>query len=180
MEIKKTSIEGLFIINPEVFSDKRGYFYESFNLRKFNHHFPGINFVQDNFSKSTEGVLRGMHYQKRNPQGKLVQVTLGSVFDVVVDLREGSSSFGGWYGVELSDENKKQFWIPPGFAHGFQVLTKEVHFQYKCTEFYYPKDEHSLLWSDTSVGIEWHDMDKIISKKDQRGKALKETEPLKT
>jgi dTDP-4-dehydrorhamnose 3,5-epimerase len=179
MKVRETPILDLFVIEPILFEDKRGFFYESFNKKKFNKHFKNITFVQDNFSKSKKGVLRGLHYQRNRPQGKLVMVTFGRVFDVAVDLRYSSKTFGKWYGIELSDENKKQFWIPKGFAHGFQVLTDEVHFQYKCTDFYDPSDDHSLLWSDNTLNINWREIDKIVSEKDKNGSLLKDTQPIK-
>lgn len=178
MKIIETPIKDLMVIEPRIFEDDRGYFFESFNSKTFNSFFEGISFVQDNFSMSTKGVLRGMHYQRNNPQGKLVQVTFGSVFDVAVDLRENSKTYGGWYGLELNDINKKQFWVPEGFAHGFQVLSDKAHFQYKCTNFYYPEDDNSLLWSDEDLDIKWKNLDKIISQKDKDGKKLIETLPI--
>ena len=178
MNLFKTSISDLYVLQPNVFEDERGYFYESFNKKIFENFFKNITFVQDNFSKSKKGVLRGLHYQRDNPQGKLVQVTFGKLFDIAVDLRHNSETFGKWYGIELSQENKKQFWIPKGFAHGFQVLSEEAHFQYKCTDYYNSEDDYSLLWSDKSLNIEWKNLDKIVSKKDERGIQLKDTKPI--
>tara|TARA_A100001011_G_scaffold399288_1_gene507245 strand:- start:1219 stop:1761 length:543 start_codon:yes stop_codon:yes gene_type:complete len=179
MKIEKTSIKDLYIIEPEIFFDSRGYFFESFNSKSYNEILDGVNFVQDNFSKSTKGVLRGLHFQRNNPQGKLVQVTKGLVFDVAIDLRFNSKTFGQWHGVELSEENKKQFWIPEGFAHGFQVLSNEAHFQYKCTNFYDPHDDNTLLWSDPSLDIKWKNQKKILSDKDKNGCLLNSIAPIK-
>ena len=160
MNFIKSKIEGVYIIEPKVFGDQRGYFFESFSYRDFC---KGIGkregevppFVQDNQSMSTKGVLRGLHFQKEFPQGKLVRVIKGTVFDVAVDLRQGSATYGKWFGVELSEENKKQFYIPKGFAHGFLVLSDVAEFCYKCTDFYHPGDEGGLAWNDPAIGITW-------------------------
>lgn len=156
-KIKVTAcpIEGLVVIEPTVFGDHRGYFMETYNEQDMIEAGLNMTFVQDNQSMSVKGVLRGLHYQKEHPQGKLVRVIKGSVFDVAVDLREGSSTFSKWYGVELTAENKKQFYIPEGFAHGFLVLSEEAEFCYKCTDFYHPEDEGGLAWNDPEIGIEW-------------------------
>lgn len=148
-------IEGLCVIIPEVFQDDRGYFMESYNQRDLEEAGIHIQFVQDNQSMSKKAVLRGLHFQKNFPQSKLVRVIKGSVFDVAVDLREKSSTFGKWYGIELSAENKKQFLIPRGFAHGFLVLSEEAEFCYKCDDFYHPNDEGGLAWNDPTLGIKW-------------------------
>lgn len=148
-------IEGLCVITPAVHGDARGYFMETYSQRDMEENGLNINFVQDNQSMSTKGVLRGLHFQKNFPQTKLVRVIKGSVFDVAVDLRSGSSTFGNWYGVTLSDENKKQFYIPEGFAHGFLVLSDVAEFCYKCTDFYHPGDEGGLAWNDPDIGIVW-------------------------
>ncbi len=148
-------IEGLYIIEPQVFGDDRGYFMETYNLQEFEAAGLATAFVQDNQSKSRRGVLRGLHFQKKHPQGKLVRVLSGEVFDVAVDLRKGSVTFGQWQGVILSGENKKQFYVPEGFAHGFLVLSGEAIFAYKCTDFYHPEDEGGILWNDPEIGIEW-------------------------
>ena len=155
IKVTKTPIEGLVIIEPKVFGDNRGYFMETYNQTDMAN--AGINavFVQDNQSMSTKGVLRGLHFQKNFPQGKLVRVIKGKVFDVAVDLRKNSDTYGKWYGVELSDENKKQFFVPAGFAHGFLVLSDTAEFCYKCTDFYHPEDEGGLAWNDPEIGIEW-------------------------
>ena len=148
-------IEGLCIIQPKVHGDARGYFMETYNQNDMKEAGLDMVFVQDNQSCSTKGVLRGLHFQKQFPQGKLVRVISGCVYDVAVDLREGSSTYGKWYGVELSDENKKQFYIPEGFAHGFLVLSDHAEFCYKCTDYYHPEDEGGLLWNDPTIGIAW-------------------------
>ena len=148
-------IEGLCIIEPAVYGDARGYFTETYNKQDMENAGLHMSFVQDNQSSSTKGVLRGLHFQKEFPQGKLVRVIKGHVFDVAVDLRKDSETYGKWYGVELTEENKKQFYIPEGFAHGFLVLSELAEFCYKCTDFYHPGDEGGLAWNDPSIGIEW-------------------------
>jgi dTDP-4-dehydrorhamnose 3,5-epimerase len=154
--VTPTAIPEVLILEPEVFGDDRGFFFESFNQRDFQT-ITGLDaqFVQDNHSKSSKAVLRGLHYQIQHPQGKLVRVTQGSVFDVAVDLRQSSKNFGKWVGVELSGENKKQLWVPPGFAHGFVVTSDIAEFLYKTTDYWYPEHERSLIWCDLSVGIQW-------------------------
>ena len=156
-KIKVTScpIDGLFIIEPTVFGDTRGYFSETWNQKDMAEAGLDMEFVQDNQSGSTKGVLRGLHFQKQHPQGKLVRVINGSVFDVAVDLRKGSSTYGQWYGIELTSENHKQFYISKGFAHGFLVLSDFAEFCYKCTDFYRPDDEGGLAWNDPKIGITW-------------------------
>ena len=171
-------IEGLYVIEPTVFKDERGYFVETYNQNDMKEAGLDMVFVQDNQSMSTRGVLRGLHFQKQFPQGKLVRVVNGEVFDVAVDLREGSKTYGKWFGVELSAENMKQFYIPEGFAHGFLVLSDEAEFCYKCTDFYHPGDEGGLAWNDPEIGVEWpleEGVDLIISEKDQKWKGLKDT-----
>ena len=155
IKVTKTPIEGLYVIEPTVYGDDRGYFVETYNQQDMKDAGLDMEFVQDNQSKSKKGVLRGLHFQKEYPQGKLVRVTKGRVFDVAVDLREGSETYGQWYGIELSDENFKQFYISEGFAHGFLVLSEEAVFQYKVTDFYHPGDEGGLAWNDPEIGIEW-------------------------
>lgn len=171
-------IEGLYVIEPTVFKDERGYFVETYNQNDMKEAGLDMVFVQDNQSMSTRGVLRGLHFQKQFPQGKLVRVVRGKVFDVAVDLRSDSKTYGEWFGVELSAENMKQFYIPEGFAHGFLVLSDEAEFCYKCTDFYHPGDEGGLAWNDPEIGVEWpleEGVDLIISEKDQKWKGLKDT-----
>lgn len=155
IKVTPCEIEGLYIIEPSVFGDERGYFMETYNQKDFEEAGLNMVFVQDNQSMSVKGVLRGLHYQKQFPQGKLVRVVRGTVFDVAVDLRSNSKTYGKWFGVELSAENKKQFYIPEGFAHGFLVLSDEAEFCYKCTDFYHPGDEGGLAWNDPKIGIQW-------------------------
>ena len=171
-------IEGLYVIEPTVFKDERGYFVETYNQNDMKEAGLDMVFVQDNQSMSTRGVLRGLHFQKQFPQGKLVRVVRGKVFDVAVDLTSDSKTYGKWFGVELSAENMKQFYIPEGFAHGFLVLSDEAEFCYKCTDFYHPGDEGGLAWNDPEIGVEWpleEGVDLIISEKDQKWKGLKDT-----
>lgn len=155
IKVTRCEIEGLCVIEPTVFGDERGYFMETYNQNDFREEGLDMVFVQDNQSMSTKGVLRGLHFQKQYPQGKLVRAVRGSVFDVAVDLRSDSKTYGKWFGVELSAENKKQFYIPEGFAHGFIVLSDEAEFAYKCTDFYHPGDEGGLAWNDPEIGINW-------------------------
>ncbi len=178
MKIIETSIPDVLIIEPKVFGDERGFFYESFNAAAFEAA-TGLKrqFVQDNHSKSQRGVLRGMHYQIQQPQGKLVRVVAGEVFDVAVDLRKSSPSFGRWFGTHLSAQNQHQLWIPEGFAHGFVVLSETAEFLYKTTDYYAPEHERSLLWNDPELGIEWpFDEAPQLSAKDQAGKRLSDAE----
>ena len=158
IQVTKCPIDGLYIIEPKVFGDHRGYFMETYNQADMAAAGLDMVFVQDNQSMSVKGVLRGLHYQKEHPQGKLVRVIRGSVFDVAVDLRPASPTYGKWYGVELTEENKKQFYIPEGFAHGFLVLSDTAEFCYKCTDFYAPHDEGGLAWNDPAIGIQWPDI----------------------
>lgn len=148
-------IEGLKVIEPKVFGDERGYFFEVYNYQDYAKAGITETFVQDNQSMSKKGVIRGLHFQKQFPQDKLVRASYGEVFDVAVDLREGSETFGCWYGVKLTAENKKQFFIPKNFAHGFVVLSDKAEFSYKCTDFYHPNDEGGIIWNDPKIGIEW-------------------------
>lgn len=180
IKVTDCEIEGLYIIEPAVFPDERGYFMETYNQRDFEEAGLKMNFVQDNQSMSVKGVLRGLHFQKQYPQGKLVRVVRGKVFDVAVDLRKDSKTYGRWFGVELSAENKKQFYIPEGFAHGFLVLSEEAEFCYKCTDFYHPGDEGGIKWDDPEIGIKWPLQDGtnlIISEKDQKWDGLIDTFP---
>ncbi|MBV4423598.1 dTDP-4-dehydrorhamnose 3,5-epimerase [Clostridium tyrobutyricum] len=172
-----TEIKGVYIVQTKVFGDNRGYFMETYNYNDFKEAGLDMEFVQDNQSKSTKGVLRGLHFQKKHSQGKLVRVTKGKVFDVGVDLRDGSETYGKWVGVVLSEENKKQFYLPKGFAHGFVVLSDEAEFCYKCTDFYHPEDEGGLIWNDPDIGIKWplDGIDNIIfSDKDKLWPRLKD------
>ncbi len=173
----ETGIEGMFIVEPTVFEDNRGYFMETFQERDFAEAGHDLKFVQDNQSKSSKGVLRGLHLQLNYPQGKLVRVIKGEVFDVGVDLRGDSPTYGKWYGAILSEENKKQLYIPPKFAHGFLVLSDEAEFLYKCTEFYHGEDESGIMWNDEDIAIEWplDGINEIIlSDKDKEWKSFKE------
>jgi dTDP-4-dehydrorhamnose 3,5-epimerase len=155
-QVMQTPLEGVLVLEPKVFGDARGFFFESFNARDFAQVMGlDVAFVQDNHSKSAKGVLRGLHYQVQHAQGKLVRVTQGAVFDVAVDIRKGSPTFGKWFGLELSAENKKQLWIPAGLAHGFLVTSERAEFLYKTTDYYYPEFERSLLWCDPAIGIDW-------------------------
>ncbi len=178
IKVTKCDIEGLYVIEPSVFGDNRGYFMETYNQNDFHEEGLDMVFVQDNQSMSTKGVLRGLHFQKEFPQGKLVRVVRGTVFDVAVDLRANSKTYGKWFGVELSADNKKQFYISEGFAHGFVVLSDEAEFVYKCTDFYHPGDEGGVLWNDPDIGIDWpipDGMEPILSEKDKLWKGIKET-----
>jgi dTDP-4-dehydrorhamnose 3,5-epimerase len=172
--VTRSAIPEVLVLTPKVFGDARGFFFESFNARDFAEATElDLEFVQDNHSKSTHGVLRGLHYQIQHPQGKLVRVVQGEVFDVAVDLRKSSPTFGRWVGELLSDENHKQLWIPPGFAHGFVVLSDSAEFLYKTTDYWYPEHERSLLWNDPSVAIEWPmDVRPQLAAKDAAGRLL--------
>lgn len=175
MKYEKLEIQDVMLLTPEVFGDQRGFFMETFRQSEFQEKCGNYQFVQDNYSRSEQHTLRGLHYQLVNPQGKLVRVTQGKVFDVVVDLRQKSTTFGQWLGVYLSSENNHILWVPPGFAHGFYVLSECADFQYKCTEYYDPKDEFSLLWKDATVNIDWPLVEEglpIISDKDNELHAL--------
>lgn len=178
MKIVPTSIPDLLIVEPTVFGDARGFFFESFNQQRFDELIGvAVEFVQDNHSKSAQHVLRGLHYQIQHPQGKLVRVVQGTVFDVAVDIRKSSPTFGQHVGVELSADNKRMFWIPPGFAHGFVVLSESAEFLYKTTDYWYPAHERSILWNDPALGIQWPlDTAPLLSGKDQQGKLLADAE----
>lgn len=173
-------IEGLYVIEPAVHGDNRGYFMETYNKRDLEEAGLDVTFVQDNQSMSTKGVLRGLHFQKQYPQGKLVRVIKGEVFDVAVDVRKGSKTFGKWYGVVLSEENKKQFYIPEGFAHGFLVLSDVAEFCYKVTDFYHPNDEGGIAWNDPEIGIEWGVCGNYKGTADSAGYTLKDGTPIVT
>ncbi len=175
MKVSPSSLPEVLIIEPKVYGDSRGFFFESFNQRAFNEA-TGLDakFVQDNHSRSTKGVLRGLHYQIQQPQGKLVRVVRGSVFDVAVDIRKSSSNFGRWVGVELTEENHRQLWVPPGFAHGFLVTSDTADFLYKTTDYYAPEFERSVAWNDPAIGVEWP-LDGVapqLSAKDKAGVSL--------
>jgi dTDP-4-dehydrorhamnose 3,5-epimerase len=178
MQFIKTKIPDVVILEPKVFGDDRGFFYESFNAKAFLEATGcEVSFVQDNHSKSAKNVLRGLHYQIQQPQGKLVRVSVGEVYDVAVDLRRSSESFGQWVGVHLSAENRRQLWVPPGFAHGFLVMSENAEFLYKTTDYYAPAYERSLLWNDSELGIEWPITEEpILSGKDQIGKLFKDAD----
>lgn len=178
MELIETKLPGVLIIEPRVFGDDRGFFLESWNAETFRAAGLDLEFVQDNHSRSSRGVLRGLHYQQPEPQGKLVRVTAGRAFDVAVDLRRSSPTFGQWAGVELSAANKRMFWIPPGFAHGFLSLEDGTDFLYKCTAFYRPAYDHSIRWDDPAIGIDWplEGMTPQLSAKDLAGKSLADAE----
>ena len=177
MKLTLTPIKDLVVIEPKVFGDERGYFYEAYNKNTFHELGLDYDFVQDNQSFSRKGVLRGLHFQKQFPQAKLVRVIEGEVFDVAVDLRKDSPTFGKWYGVTLSGENKKMFMIPRGFAHGFLVLSETAVFSYKCDDFYHPNDEGGIIYNDPDIGIEWPEVDceLVLSEKDKKHEPLKHT-----
>lgn len=178
MKLVPTAINGLVIIEPTVFGDERGFFYESYNERRFAELIGSApRFVQDNHSKSAKNVLRGLHYQIQQPQGKLVRVVAGEVFDVAVDIRKKSATFGRWVGVTLSAENKRQMWIPEGFAHGFIVTSASAEFLYKTTDYWAPEHERCILWNDPAIGIDWPlDAPPLLSGKDQQGTLLARAE----
>lgn len=177
MKLYETSLPGVIIIEPKVYGDTRGFFFETFQYEKYKQHGITKPFVQDNISRSVKGVLRGLHYQMEQPQGKLVSVFRGAVFDVAVDIRLGSPTFGHWVGVELNDENHRQLYIPEGFAHGFAVLSDEVDFFYKCTDYYQPASERGVRWNDPNIGIQWPVKDPILSDKDSHYPCLNQVLP---
>ena len=175
MEVIQTEIPDVKIVQPKVYGDERGFFLETFEQKRYQEMLGmSLNFVQDNHSQSQKNVLRGLHFQKENPQGKLVRVVRGEVFDVAVDIRKDSSTYGKWVGVILSEDNKSQLWIPPGLAHGFLVLSDIADFEYKCTNYYDPNSERCLLWNDPTVNINWPISTPILSEKDKLGKTLQE------
>jgi dTDP-4-dehydrorhamnose 3,5-epimerase len=177
MNVITTELRGLLIVEPRVFGDSRGFFFEGYHKQRYLAAGIEAEFVQDNYSRSCRGTLRGLHYQITKPQGKLVQVTRGEVFDVAVDLRRSSPTFGRAVGVILNEENHRQIYIPPGFAHGFCVISETADFAYKCTEFYDPADERTLLWNDSVLGIDWPDVGmRILSAKDERGLLFSQAE----
>jgi dTDP-4-dehydrorhamnose 3,5-epimerase len=179
MKIIDTDIEDVKLMEPQLFGDARGFFMETWRDDQFKELVADVSFVQDNHSKSTQGILRGLHYQIKHPQGKLVRVISGEVFDVAVDLRKGSPTFGRWTGVVLSSENRRLLWVPPGFAHGFYVMSEEAEFVYKCTDYYAPEYERAILWNDPALSIEWPLVDgksPILSFKDEEGLSFNDSE----
>jgi dTDP-4-dehydrorhamnose 3,5-epimerase len=174
MNVIRGELEGLLIFEPKVFGDARGFFMETWNQRRYAEAGLDAPFVQDNLSLSSRGILRGLHFQNPAPQGKLVSVLQGEVFDVAVDIRTSSPTFGRWQGTHLSGDNKRQFYVPPGFAHGFVVLTDAAMFHYKCTAFYSPKDEVSIRWDDPEIGIEWPTKAPLLSERDSKGLLLRD------
>lgn len=177
MNVSDLAIADVKLLTPRKFNDERGFFVETWNANRFEQDVCNATFVQDNFSVSKAGTLRGLHYQIQQPQGKLVRVSLGSVFDVAVDLRRTSKTFGHWVGAVLSAENACQLWVPPGFAHGFKVIGDAAHFSYKCTDYYAPEHERTLLWNDLDLGIEWPPTPSLlVSEKDQQGVAFSDAE----
>jgi dTDP-4-dehydrorhamnose 3,5-epimerase len=178
IQVTATALPEVKIIEPKVFGDARGFFYESFNGVEFSEQVEaGVEFVQDNHSRSARGVLRGLHYQIEHAQGKLVRVVEGEVFDVAVDIRKSSPNFGKWVGVNLSEENHRQLWVPPGFAHGFVVLSESAQFLYKTTDYWYQAHERSIVWNDPEIGIEWPiDFEPLLAAKDAAGKRLAEAD----
>ena len=175
MKVTESGIKGVFIIEPDGYEDDRGFFMETFHNERYRK-LLGINldFVQDNISRSSKNVLRGMHFQKNYPQGKIVSASRGEILDVVVDLRKDSPTYGTWESFRLSEKNKLQVWIPPGFAHGFLVMSDSADFEYKCTEYYHPEDELCLMWNDPEVAIDWTINDPILTEKDKKGLSLKD------
>lgn len=170
MDYQPLAIPDVKLITPKVFGDERGFFMETFRQSEFVQHCGNYQFVQDNHSSSRQGILRGLHFQHQKPQGKLVRVTKGEVFDVAVDMRQSSPTFGQWVGAYLNESNKQMLWVPPGFAHGFYVTSDMAEFQYKCTDYYAPGDEYSLLWNDPTVGIQWPEgVNPQLSQKDAQG-----------
>lgn len=174
MNVTMTAIPGVLIIEPNVFGDARGFFLETFQDQRYREAGIKESFVQDNQSRSAHGVLRGLHFQKQHPQGKLVHVTRGEVFDVAVDLRKDSPAFGRWVGIRLSEDNHTQFYVPPGCAHGFCVLSDIADFHYKCTDYYHPEDEGCLIWNDPDIGIDWPLQQPTLSGKDAEAPAFKD------
>lgn len=179
MDYQPLAIPDVVLLTPKVFGDERGFFMETFRQDEFVKHCGDYRFVQDNHSSSGKGILRGLHYQHKQPQGKLVRVTRGEVFDVAVDMRQNSPTFGKWVGEYLSESNKRMLWVPPGFAHGFLVTSDMAEFQYKCTDYYAPGDEYSLLWNDKTVGVEWPvgQISPQLSAKDAEGRLFADCPP---
>ena len=175
MKVTESGIKGVFIIEPDVYEDDRGFFMETFHNERYRK-LLGINldFVQDNISRSSKNVLRGMHFQRNYPQGKIVKASRGEILDVIVDLRKDSPTYGTWESFKLSEQNKLQVWIPQGLAHGFLVMSDSADFEYKCTEYYHPEDQNCLMWNDPEVAIDWPINDPILSEQDKRGLSLKD------
>ncbi|GAP74592.1 dTDP-4-dehydrorhamnose 3,5-epimerase [Pseudoalteromonas sp. SW0106-04] len=180
MKIIDTDIPEVKILEPNVFGDERGFFMETFRADWFKEKVADVTFVQDNHSKSKQGILRGLHYQQQQTQGKLVRVTAGEVYDVAVDVREGSPTYGKWVGVYLSEENKRQLWVPEGFAHGFLVTSESAEFVYKCTDYYHPESEVSIVWNDAEIAIDWpiKNLTPQLSQKDLQGLLFNQIQPL--
>ena len=178
MKVVETALPGVLIIEPKAFGDHRGFFLETFQVERYREAGITLPFVQDNHSRSQRGVLRGLHFQKTRPQGKLVSVSRGAVYDVAVDIDPASATYGQFVGVELNDDNHRQLWIPPGYAHGFCVLSEVADFQYKCTDFYFPADEGGLLWNDPDVGIPWPITEPQLSAKDANNPRLRDLKPM--
>lgn len=174
MNIENTFIDEVKVLTPHIHSDERGFFMETFRSNIFKEKICDLDFVQENHSKSAKGVLRGLHFQTKQPQGKLVRCTLGSVYDVAVDIRPDSKTFGKYFGIELNETNKKMLWIPPGFAHGFCVLSNVADFQYKCTDYYDPNSETGLIWNDRDLNIDWPHANPSVSSKDRNFMTLRE------
>ena len=175
MKVTESRIKGVYTIEPDVYEDDRGFFMETFHIERYRKLLgTNLDFVQDNISRSSKNVLRGMHFQRNYPQGKIVKASRGEILDVIVDLRKDSPTYGTWESFKLSEQNKLQVWIPPGFAHGFLVMSDSADFEYKCTEYYHPEDEHCLIWNDSEVAIDWPINDPILSEKDKRGLSLKD------
>ncbi|EMG36460.1 dTDP-4-dehydrorhamnose 3,5-epimerase [Desulfocurvibacter africanus PCS] len=177
MEVVRTDIEGVLLIKPKAFGDHRGFFLETFQAQRYAQAGIDLPFVQDNLSRSRQGILRGLHFQRSHPQGKLVSVTRGRVFDVAVDIRPDSLTFGKWYGAVLDDENHHQLWVAPGLAHGFCVMSETADFTYKCTDYYHPEDEGCLRWNDPDIGIDWPVDNPTLSDKDAKAPSLRELFP---
>ncbi len=178
MNVVETALPGVLIIEPKAFGDHRGFFLETFQVERYREAGITLPFVQDNHSRSQRGVLRGLHFQKTRPQGKLVSVSRGAVYDVAVDIDPASATYGQFVGVELNDDNHRQMWVPPGYAHGFCVLSEVADFQYKCTDFYFPADEGGLLWNDPDVGIPWPITEPQLSAKDANNPRLRDLKPM--
>ena len=178
MKVVETALPGVLIIEPKAFGDHRGFFLETFQVERYREAGITLPFVQDNHSRSQRGVLRGLHFQKTRPQGKLVSVSRGAVYDVAVDIDPASATYGRFVGVELNDDNHRQMWVPPGYAHGFCVLSEVADFQYKCTDFYFPADEGGLLWNDPDVGIPWPITEPQLSAKDANNPRLRDLKPM--